>query len=245
MWRSARLRAAESKGDSGAIAVLKDQLSKIRGRVVDSEDETARNIDEFMREMIVNQRGRKVLLFTQPKDIYSLTLECEKRGVKPNFAPDSSIYVLGSATSKGGTMPEGWLERCKAIFPFEYQNYYAMSECTAMNRLCQGGHYHLPPWTYSALLDPETSQPHPRSGVQTGRLALFDLFAENCWGGIISGDRVTVNWDGGCSCGRIGAYLHSDIVRYSNLKDDDKITCSKTADAYEKAVDYYLKSGSG
>jgi hypothetical protein len=81
--------------------------------------------------------------------------------------------------------------------------------------------------------------------VQTGRLALFDLFAENCWGGIISGDRVTVNWDGGCSCGRVGAYLHSDIVRYSNLKDDDKITCSKTADAYEKAVDYYLGSGSG
>jgi hypothetical protein len=240
MWLTSRLRAAEAKGDTASVSALGTQLSRIQAGVLASETETARNIDAFMNEIIINQRNRKVFLFAPPKEFYALTLECERRGVKPQFAPDSYIFVPGRGNSKGGTLPDGWWDQCKAIFPFEYQGVYAMTECTGAARLCPADHFHLPPWVYLSLLDPETSQPLPRTGVQTGRLALFDTLPENFWGGTISGDRVTVNWSGGCSCGRIGAYIHNDIVRYGNLKDDDKITCSKTTDAYEKAIDYVL-----
>jgi len=34
--------------------------------------------------------------------------------------------------------------------------------------------------------------------------------------------------------------MHDDIVRYMNLRDDDKITCAKSADAYAKTVDFVL-----
>lgn len=240
MWLSARLRAAERKGDVATAAVLKTNLEKIQGDVIASAAATEKNVDVFMHELLVNQRGKRVFLFAQPANIFALTRECEKRGVKPQFDPASFAMVPGTATSKGGTLPDDWLERCKVMFPYEYHNFYGMSECTSINRLCSGGHYHLAPWVYLALLDPDTSQPYPRKGLQTGRLALFDLMAESYWGGLISGDRVTINWDGGCQCGRVGPYLHTDITRYIQLKDDDKITCSKTADAYEKAVEYVL-----
>jgi hypothetical protein len=240
MWLTSRLRAAEARGDSSSVVALGERLSRVQDNAVPSEAQTAKNVDDFMDEMIINQRGRKIFLFAPPKEFYALTLECEKRGVKPDFAADSYLFVPGRANSKGGTMPDGWLERCKAMFPFQYQGIYAMTECTAAMRLCKHDHFHMAPWVYIALLNPETSQPYPRKGVQTGRLALFDLLPENYWGGTITGDRVTINWDGDCGCGRVGPYIHNDITRFGNLKDDDKITCSKTTDAYEKAVEYVL-----
>jgi len=245
MWLTSRLRAAEAKGDSALAVNLSARLNKITGAVVAGEAETAKNIDAFMAELIEGQRGRKVWLFAPPKEFYALTLECERRNVKPQWRSDSYIFVPGRANSKGGVLPEGWLEQCKRTFPFEYQGIYAMTECTAAMRLCSGDHFHLPPWVYFSLLDPDTSQPLPRKAQQTGRLALFDMLPENFWGGTITGDRVTVDWSGGCRCGRVGPYIHNDIVRYGNLKDDDKITCSKTTDAYEKAVDFVLGHVSG
>jgi hypothetical protein len=100
----------------------------------------------------------------------------------------------------------------------------------------------MPPWIVLFLLDPETSVPFERSGIQTGRLALFDLLADSYWGGAISGDRVTIDWRGGCPCGRKGPFILNDVVRYGNLRDDDKITCSRSSDAYEQAVSFVLGS---
>jgi hypothetical protein len=143
---------------------------------------------------------------------------------------------------KGVDFPKGWRELCQEIFPFQYQTVYAMTEATAGGRRCPAGFYHMPPWIVLFLLDPDTSVPLERNGTQTGRVALFDLTATTYWGGAITGDRATITWDGGCSCGRKGPYVHDDIVRYMNLRDDDKITCSRTPDAYEQVTKFVLGS---
>jgi hypothetical protein len=71
----------------------------------------------------------------------------------------------------------------------------------------------------------------PRTGTQTGRFACMDLLPSTYWGGIISGDKVTVEWDRECPCGRKGAHIHRDITRYSEaITGDDKITCASTID---------------
>jgi hypothetical protein len=103
--------------------------------------------------------------------------------------------------------------------------------------LCSAGCFHWPPTLVVFVLDPDTGEPLPRIGTQTGRLAAFDLCPESYWGGTITGDQVTVDWEEGCSCGRRGPRLMNDVTRYSRLRDDDKITCSKSADAYERAVE--------
>jgi hypothetical protein len=93
------------------------------------------------------------------------------------------------------------------------------------------------------VLHPETGQPLPRSGTQTGRFALMDLLPENYWGGLVTGDEVTLSgWDEPCSCGREGPYLHSTIRRFSEIQGgDDKINCAGAPEAHDKAIEYLLQ----
>ena len=43
----------------------------------------------------------------------------------------------------------------------------------------------------------------------------------SCWGGFVTGDEITVNWDGNCGCGRKGEYLHPEIRRFSDKYTTD------------------------
>lgn len=237
LWLSGRLRAAERKGEE---IELSPEIEALRGQLAADARATTENIDPFIHELIDGQRGKKVFLFATPKELYSLALACRERGLKAEFAPDAYIFSPGRPQSKGHVMPDSWLEECKEVFPYPYQGVYGMTESTGHARLCAAGNYHMPPWVFLALLDPDTGAPFPRSGVQTGRLALFDMLATSYWGGAISGDRATIDWRGGCGCGRVGPFIHDDVVRYMNLRDDDKITCAKSADAYDKTVNFVL-----
>lgn len=237
LWLSGRLRAAERKGEE---VELTPEIEALREQLAADARATAENIEPFLQELMIGQRGRKVFLFATPKELYALALACRERGLKAEFAPDSYIFSPGKPGSKGHVMPETWLDECKEVFPYPYQGVYGMTESTGHARLCAGGHYHMPPWIFLSLLDPDTGAPFPRAGVQTGRLALFDILATAYWGGAISGDRVTIDWRGGCPCGRVGPFIRDDIVRYMNLRDDDKITCAKSADAYANTVEFVL-----
>ena len=55
------------------------------------------------------------------------------------------------------------------------------------------------------------------------------------------GDKVTVNWEGGCLCGREGAFMEGDVVPLGEAEGgDDKINCSGSTEAHNTAVDYIL-----
>ena len=54
----------------------------------------------------------------------------------------------------------------------------------------------------------------------------------------------TVDFDGNCPCGRKGIYFLNSIGRLSEaLGGDDKITCAKTPQAYEKLEQFALSTG--
>jgi hypothetical protein len=106
-------------------------------------------------------------------------------------------------------------------------------------RICDEGYYHIPPYYIPFLLDPKSGALLPRSGSVTGQFAFLDLLCQTHWGGIVTGDRVTIEWDRQCGCGRKGAHIHSDIVRYSDLAEeggDDKISCAATIDKTDAAL---------
>ena len=67
------------------------------------------------------------------------------------------------------------------------------------------------------------------------RAAFLDLSLDGRWGGVISGDRVTVDF-GKCDCGHQGPTVGSEIVRYADLEGGDKITCAGTIDAYVRGA---------
>jgi hypothetical protein len=107
--------------------------------------------------------------------------------------------------------------------------------------MCSQGHFHIMPMCIPFILDPETSEPLARTGTVTGRWAHYDLMADGYWGGFISGDEVTMHWDGDCPCGRTTPFIEAGIERYSEkTHGDDKITCAAQAGAYQEAMDFLL-----
>ena len=93
------------------------------------------------------------------------------------------------------------------------------------------------------MLDPDSGQPKPRSGVQVGRAAYFDLVPDSYWGGFVTGDEVTAHWDV-CACRRTTPHIDAKIVRYSEKRSgDDKITCAAAADAHGAALDFLSEAG--
>ena len=115
-----------------------------------------------------------------------------------------------------------------------------MSEISALHWACDEGHYHVQPWVIPFVLDPETSEPLPREGVVTGRAAFYDFLNESHWGGVISGDEITIDWDTPCKCGLKSIHIHHDIMRYTEKEgvEDDRISCSATQDVQNSAIDF-------
>ena len=115
-------------------------------------------------------------------------------------------------------------------------NMYGMQELNSFTGRCAAGRFHVAPWVMMLPLDPtgevllDASQ-----GEIEGRAAFFDLSHSERWGGIISGDKVTVD-QGKCACGHQGPTIGGTIARFSDLPGGDKISCSGSIDAYVRGV---------
>jgi hypothetical protein len=68
-----------------------------------------------------------------------------------------------------------------------------------------------------------------------GRAAFFDLSLDGRWGGVISGDKISLQFEP-CACGNKGVSVKDNITRYADIKGDDKIGCAGTVDAYVRGL---------
>jgi hypothetical protein len=179
-----------------------------------------------------------VLAFGVVPYLYSWTVLGEARGLQGLFAPESVINSGGGL--KGATVPDDWQERVERFLGAKLRFGYGMSELISSHSLCPHGRYHVSPFAVPFVLDAGTGAPLPREGTQTGRYAFYDLLAGSYWGGFVTGDRVSLTWDG-CACGRRGPYVHPSIERFSELEGgDDKISCSGSNDAHEEAMSWLM-----
>jgi hypothetical protein len=119
---------------------------------------------------------------------------------------------------------------------------FGMSELMTNAPRCEHDRFHFSPVLVPYVLDPATGQPLPRQGTQTGRLALMDLLPESYWGGLVSGDEVTMGgFDDTCPCGRTGPYIEANVRRFSEAQGgDDKINCAGAPEAHDKAMDFLV-----
>jgi hypothetical protein len=111
-----------------------------------------------------------------------------------------------------------------------------MQEIGSVTVRCgKGGRYHAPPWLVCLPLDQYGDALLPMEGEVQGRAAFFDLSMQGRWGGVISGDRVEIDYRR-CACGAATPSIRDNIVRYADLEGDDKIGCAGTIDAYVRGV---------
>ena len=234
----AKVRAAQAKGTLDRLEIT--PAMKARKLAFDQQQaEMPRHLQEFFERMTRELRGHRVYIGATWNLLHAMARAGLERGLRQVFSADSYITTTGGA--KGMPQPEGWREDILAFTGARVLNEtYAMSELVSGSHVrCEHGHYHFAHTVIPYLLDPQTSKPLPRSGRQTGRAAFFDLGADTRWGGFITGDEVTIEWDKPCECGRTSRYAIGPIQRYSDINGgDDKITCAATEASHRDAMDF-------
>lgn len=170
---------------------------------------------------------------------YALAKAVRDKGYSgADFNPENSMYVGGGL--KLAKLPPDYREFVFETFNIDprrglYMNYAMQELHTAMPRCRTGERYHVPPWVVPLVLDVEGENVLPATGEVEGRAAFVDLSIDGRWGGVISGDKIKLDF-GPCSCGARGPSVRDDVTRYTDIKGDDKIGCAGTVDAYVRGI---------
>lgn len=236
MFLAARLRAAQARGNS-RVDVPQSLLDR-RSELAAMEQERPARAAEWTETLVSELSGQRVFLMSPAQLIYDVAVPGLAAGKKCNFAKNS--YLTVGLGGKGFAMPDDWFDVVKRFLNFDVAtgNFYGFSEQTAVSVSCEHQRCHLPPWLIPLILDPETSELLPRTGVHVGRGAFFDLAINGLWGGLITGDKIEIDWSE-CPCGRTTAHISEDISRFSvEQGGTDKITCTATPEAHQDAMDF-------
>lgn len=227
-----RRRMAEGTATPGEIEAAEEEGRARQGRM---EQRLTAVVDD-----ILARRAEPMVLQGLWAQFWSIVETARKRGIRDGeFHPEIAMFVGGGL--KGVSLPEDYREQIQRFFGVDGRNLidvYGMQEMAAGFPRCSAGRYHRPPWVVLFVLDREGERllnPAEGRGEVDGRMAFFDLSIDGRWGGLISGDRVTVDFSP-CPCGRPSPTVR-DVVRYMDLPEgDDKLTCSATVESYVRGM---------
>jgi hypothetical protein len=232
---SGRLATAQNRGELGREQIppaLLNRLEEFREAMKTGPTRRA----AFFKRVFGELAGKRVMMSGNWTMYHEMAEAGRELGVTRAFAPGSLFLCAGG--TKGKVLPEGFKENIYDVLGLDgaMNEGYGMSEITSLMPKCAAGKYHAPPWLLVFLLDPETGEPSPREGTHTGRFGVIDLTFQERWGGILSGDEVTMTF-GTCACGLEGPHLDATIRRYGeNEGGDDKITCAGAPEAHDNAL---------
>ena len=157
------------------------------------------HMDSFYQEKFEELRGKRVYISCPWNLLHEMATAGLALGQEAMFAPDSVVFTGGGA--KGLVQPEGWEnDVCRFLGVKSLKMGCGLSEVMVIHPMCSHSHYHIAPWVIPFVLDPDTSEILPRQGKVTGRAAFFGLLARHAWGGFITGDEITIDWDSQCGC---------------------------------------------
>jgi hypothetical protein len=189
-------------------------------------------------EVLVASRGEKLLINGMAATMFQISETVRNMGyAADDFDPDNALMTGGGL--KGAKLPADYRERIFETFnvrPERSFQFYGMQETNTMMPRCRADRYHVPPWLILLVLDQTGDRMLPLGkGVIEGRAGFMDLSIDGRWGGLISGDKVRVDY-GQCACGHQGPTVDKEIVRYADLADGDRISCAGTIDAYVRGI---------
>jgi len=237
LWLAARLRAAAARGDLDRVDVPESLLAR-RGELEEMHSKMPALQKAFIENMLTELRGKRVYAGGLTSMWYEIARKGLEDGYRSVLSPDS--IVMGGGGAKGMVLPDDAEETILEFFGVPRMiSGYGMTEVNTQAMICEHDRYHFAPWLTVLVLDRDTGEAQPRRGMQTGRAAFYDMTHDGTWGGIITGDRIAVGYDGDCPCGRSTVYVDGPIQRFSELEGgDDKITCAATPAAQAEALDF-------
>jgi len=254
---------AEACGRPGSVYFLTDEklritdlseMTKMRKRIADGVAKPS-EIAEFERAMKTRAERARALMarmidaildhLNEPSIIVGLTPQlwsvvqaARERGLSDGcFHPDTRVLSGGGA--KGFDLPADHVEQMMRFTGLGLDRFtqgYGMQEASTGAGMLEWGRFTFPGWIAPLVLDDSGEKLTGRGeGEVTGRMAIFDVSIDGRWGGIVTGDRVTVDFSPGPE-GHVRPSVR-DIARYSELEGgDDKLTCAGTIDAFVRGA---------
>lgn len=230
--RMVALRKAIAEGTAlpGDIAEF-EETSAARQKAMD-------NSVGVCADALIAHREEPLFILGMWAALYNIAEEVRSRGFSgKDFHPGNTSYIAGGL--KGAQVPSNYREVVYETFnllPERNFQMYGMQEIGTSIPRCREGRYHIPPWLVCVPLDKPGDAMLPiGEGEMECRAAFFDLAVDGRWGGVISGDRIHVDF-GPCACGTRSPSIRDDVVRYTDIEGDDKISCAGTVDAYVKGL---------
>jgi hypothetical protein len=191
-------------------------------------------------DTLIARRGEPVALLGLSTMLYQIMEMAKARGhAELHLHPASFVSVSGG--KKGVDVPADFNQQLIDYFgmdPNIYTNPYGMTEMSGCCAMLPGEHaWALPPWIVPLVLeatDETLLNPAGTTGTVTGRFAFIDLLVEGRWGGLVTGDQVTIDFsprEAG-----INVPVIRRVDRYKDLPGDDKATCAGTIDSYVRGA---------
>lgn len=211
-------------------------------------EETSRERQAYVEQAIpktadflIANRDKKLMVSGLWSGLYAVAEAVRDKGYSAkDFNPDNCLYVGGGL--KRAQLPPDYQEFVHQTFNIpegrHFQNYSMQELNSGMPKCGDSGRYHVPPWIVPIILDKDgdTALAHNYDGEVEGRAAFFDLSLDGRWGGVITGDKIAIDYRPCPHCGNKGASIRDDIARFADLEGDDKIGCAGTVDAYVRGV---------
>lgn len=234
---AARMQVAEDRGELDKLG-LDPALLQARHDLIAQGKRREQDIEAWFFQLFEGQRGKRVKLGGSFGDLIKTARSGIEKGLRPEFA-EGSFIMTGGGMKGLKDAPEDWEGYVRDYFGINTIGmFYGMSEVMSMSPRCSAGNYHIMPHTIPLLFDRNMNL-LPREGTQTGRYAFYDLLPQTYWGGFISGDQLTINWEEDCACGWKGPRVMPEITRFAEMEGgDDKISCAGTQQAYNEFLDF-------
>lgn len=188
-------------------------------------------------DKILAHRDEPMLLVGLTPQLFRVVEAARERGIpEGSFHPET--HVLSGGGAKGFDLPPDHVQQIMTFMGLTLENFtqgYGMQEASSGGRMNEWGRYEFPGWIVPLVLDDAGEKLLNPRGKVTGRMALFDVSIDGRWGGIISGDRVVMDY-GPSPTGRTVPAV-TEIARYSELEGgDDKLTCAGTIDSFVRGA---------
>lgn len=185
---------------------------------------------------ILDRRHEPMMLTGMWAQYMALIARARERGIGDGEFHRDSIVNAGGGV-KGIPLPPDYKERVARFFGDVIRpGAYGMTEMAQVMPRCEAGRYHRAPGLIWLILDRAGERlltpDEGEDGMVEGRFGFLDLVYEGRWGGLITGDKVTVDFKDRCPCGRHGPTLLDTIARFTEGGEDDHIGCAGTIDGY-------------
>ena len=226
-----RKRMAEGTATPGEVQAFEEGAAQRGGRMIEAVRAFA--------DQILERRHQPMTLTGLWSQHLTVIARARELGIPDGeFHPESCVSAGGGV--KGVSLPPDYREQVDRFYAGVVRaSGYGMTEMAQLMVRCEAGRYHRAPGLVMLILDQAgerlLTEADAVDGRAEGRFAFLDLAIEGRWGGLISGDRVTVDF-GDCPCGRHGPTLLDTIARWSEGGADDHIGCAGTIDAYVRGA---------